>query len=349
LSDSKGPARSKRRSAGRTTLAAVAAHLGVSTMMISRYFNQPDQVSPEQREKIAAAVAELGYVPNLVAGGLASARGRIVGMVVPNISGPIFANTLQGFSDTLSRHGYQTLLASSYFDLEKEESAVRAFLGWSPAALVVTGHFHSPTTEKMLAQADIPLIETWDYQPDRAPVQIGFSHHQVGVQSARYLHGKGYRRIAYVLNSAPGDLSAVERCEGYAATLAELGLTPQVFTPDAASPPFEAGKQAMQAMMAGAEPPDAIIFANDNLAAGALLAGQRAGLRIPRDCAILGFGDFPFAQMLMPSLSTLKPPALEIGVLAATRVLESLGVLAIEGEVQRLNLLGCAVIERESC
>lgn len=348
MSDSKGPTR-KRRSAGRTTLAGVAAHLGVSTMMISRYFNQPEQVAPEQREKIAAAVAELGYVPNLVAGGLASARGRIVGMVVPNISGPIFADTLQGFGDTLSQYGYQMLLASSYFDQHKEESAVRAFLGWSPAALVVTGHFHTAATEKMLAQADIPLIETWDYQPQRTPVQIGFSHHQVGVQSTQYLYAKGYRRIAYVLNSAPGDLSAVERSEGYAQALAELALPPQVFTPDPELAPFEAGKQAMQALMASKEPPDAIIFANDNLAAGGLLAGQRAGLSIPRDCAILGFGDFPFAQMLMPSLSTLKPPALEIGVLAAQRVLQSLGVLPSQDEVQRLNLLTCEVVERESC
>ena len=74
-----------------------------------------------------------------------------------------------------------------------------------------------------------------------------------------------------------------------------------------------------------------------------------AGLIIPRECAILGCGDFPFVQMLMPSLSTLKPPKQEIGVLAATPVLESLGVQGFEGEVQRLNLLECEVIEREGC
>jgi len=94
--------------------------------------------------------------------------------------------------------------------------------------------------------------------------------------------------------------------------------------------------------------PDAIFFANDNLAAGGLLAGQRAGLSIPQDCAVLGFGDYPFAPMLLPSLSTLQPPALEIGVLAATRVLQSLGVLATNEDVKRLNLLHCQLIERES-
>lgn len=347
MSTSKNPPR-KRRGAGRITLSTVAEHAGVSSMTISRYFNQPEQVSLEHRERIAIAVAELGYVPNLVAGGLASARGRIVGMVIPNISGPIFANTIQGFSDTLSRHGYQLLLASSYFSVEQEESAVRAFLGWSPAALVVTSHFHSPGTEKMLAEADIPVIETWDYDTERGPIQVGFSHYQVGVTAARYLHGKGYRRIAFVENSVIGDLSAQERREGYRSTIVALGLSPLVFTPDPDRAPFEAGKQAMEALMSLPDRPDALIFANDNLAAGGLLAGQRAGLRIPEECAVLGFGDYPFAEMLLPSLSTIKPPALEIGVLAATRVLQSLGVVALEGELQRLNRLECQLIERES-
>lgn len=338
----------KRRGVGRVTLNTVARQAGVSAITVSRYFNQPEQVSPERRERIAAVVAELGYVPNLVAGGLASARGRIVAMVIPNISGPIFANTIQGFSDTLSRHGYQLLLASSYFSAEQEENAVRAFLGWSPAALVLTSRFHSAATEKMIADADIPVVETWDYVPERAPLQIGFSHYEVGVMAARYLHGQGYRRVAFVQNSAAGDFSAMERGEGFAATLTELGVQPWRFAPEAGLAPFEAGKQAMQALMSHATPPDAIFFANDNLAAGGLLAGQRAGLKIPGDCAVLGFGDYPFAEMLLPSLSTIKPPALEIGVLAATRVLESLGVLAVEDDVQRLNLLDCRLIERES-
>ena len=102
--------------------------------------------------------------------------------------------------------------------------------------------------------------------------------------------------------SSISDFSALERRDGYAATVRELGLEPWVFAPDADRPPFEAGKQAMQALMSASPRPDAIIFANDNLAAGGLLAGQRAGLNIPQDCAVLGFGDYPFAEMLLPSL-----------------------------------------------
>ncbi len=112
----------KRRGAGRVTITAVARQAGVSAITVSRYFNQPEQVSPELRERIASTVSALGYVPNLVAGGLASARSRVVAMVIPNISGPIFANTIQGFSDTLSRHGFQLLLASSYFPQSRRKA-----------------------------------------------------------------------------------------------------------------------------------------------------------------------------------------------------------------------------------
>ncbi|MGE8383829.1 MAG: substrate-binding domain-containing protein, partial [Pseudomonas putida] len=142
--------------------------------------------------------------------------------------------------------------------------------------------------------------------------------------------------------------SALERRDGYVEALHEAGLEPWVFVPSADTAPFEAGKQAMEALIRRNPRPEAIIFANDNLAAGALLAGQRAGLRLPEDMAIVGFGDYPFADMLLPSLTTLRPPSREIGELAALRVLQHLGVVACEGEVQRLNLLACELIARES-
>jgi len=123
----------KRRGSGRATIHDVARQAGVGSITVSRYLKQPDQVSAELSARIVAAIKQLNYVPNLVAGGLASTRGRIIGMVIPNISGPIFANTIQGFSDVLTRYGYQLLLASSSFSVEQEEDTVRAFLGWSPA------------------------------------------------------------------------------------------------------------------------------------------------------------------------------------------------------------------------
>jgi LacI family gluconate utilization system Gnt-I transcriptional repressor len=351
MTDDQSPAPRKRRGSGRATIHDVARLAEVGSITASRYFSEPTRVGAKLSARIAAAVKQLGYVPNLVAGGLASSHGRMVGMVIPNISGPIFANTIQSFSDTLTRHGYQLLLASSYFSAKQEESAVRTFLGWKPAALVVTGRFHNRATEKLLATAGVPVVETWDYQPRRKHIQVGYSNHAVGEQAARHLYAKGYRRIAFVQNSVAGDLSAVDRSDGYAAVMREHGLEPLIYVPTMEAP-FDAGKQAIEALaLAPAKKTkavEAIIFANDNLAAGALLAGQRAGLNIPQQCAIVGFGDYAFSSLLLPSLTTIRPPAREIGEIAALRILEQLGVLPASTADSRLNLLACELIERES-
>lgn len=339
--------RKRRSNAGRTTIRQVANHVGVSAITISRYFKQPDSVSEELRAQIAASVAELGYVPNLVAGGLASASSRIVGMVIPNISGPIFANTIQSFSDTLGQNGYQLMLSSSYFSAEQEENAVRSFLGWSPAALVLTSYFHTEATEKMIAQAGIPVLEIWDLQTERTPIQIGFLHEDVGRMAARYLIDKGYQRIAFVTNSIAGDFSAVDRSNGYKEVVEQAGRRVRVYTPSA-QPPLEAGEEAFKALISGDDPADAIIFANDNLACGALLAAQRAGITIPQQCAIVGFGDYAIADKLYPSLTTIRPPATEIGAVAARRILELVGALPAPENSPAHFHLQCELIERES-
>lgn len=180
---------------------------------------------------------------------------------------------------------------------------------------------------------------------------MGYSNHAVGEQAARYLYAKGYRRIAFVQNSVSGDLSAVDRCDGYAAVLREHGIEPLIYVPTAQAP-FDAGKQALDALVLrparGTQAAEAIIFANDNLAAGALLYGQRAGLAIPAKCAIVGFGDYAFSPLLLPSLTTIRPPGREMGEIAALRILEQLGVMPRPQQDLRLNLLACELIERES-
>lgn len=333
----------RRRATARPTLADVALQAGVSAITVSRFFNAPERVGADARGRIQTAVEALNYVPNLAAGGLASAHNKVVAMVVPNISGPIFAHTLQSLSDDLSAALYQLLLASSYFSLDAEERAVRAFLGWQPAALVLTSRHHSPGTERLIESAGIPVIETWDLAQRRTPLQIGFSHRQVGRDGVRYLVARGYQRIAFVHNSAAGDISARERCEGYCDALKALGRAPLHVTPKDPDP-MAAGAEALGMLLAHTPRPDAVFFANDNLACGALLATLRQGLRVPQDMALFGFGDYAFSDKLMPSLSTIRPPAREIGHCAAQHIL----TLAAGGQPPRHTSLPCELIARES-
>ncbi len=340
----------QRRGTGRLTLRDVAIHLGISQISVSRYFQDPSRLSKPLRERIAQAVVDLGYMPNLVAGGLASSHSKVIGMVIPNISGPIFAATIQSFSDAVTAHGYQLLLASSYFSKELEENAVRGLLGWSPAALVVTSRFHSAGTEAMLAGARMPIVETWDYRPRRKPLQVGFSHAAVGRMAAQHLLERGCKRIAFVPNSAPGDLSAMERRDGYAELMREHGREPWCYVPTAAQP-AHAGREALEVLMAVRAPADAIIFANDNLASGALLAAQRVGIPVPQQVAIVGFGDYPFSEMLTPSLTTIRPPARDIGLIAADlifRMLDGDAPTTRSGQPRSPEALLCKLVVRES-
>jgi LacI family gluconate utilization system Gnt-I transcriptional repressor len=343
-----------RRGAGRVTLSDLAAVAGVSAITVSRFFQSPDKLAEATRLRIAELVEQTGYVPNLVAGGLASARGRIVGLVIPNVSGPIYARSITSFSETLAAAGYQLLLATSNFSMEKEEEIIRAFLGWSPAALVLNGPYHTPGTERLLTTAGMPIIETWDFKPDRPHIQIGFAHADVGRQAAEFLAPRGYRRVAFAQTPVEGDLWAGERHRAFAACLQqEYGLPTRLYAFDRMDP-VAAGGEAMRALLRDGDI-DALFCANDNVALGAIMAGHRAGIRMPQDCAVLGFGDFLFGASLYPSLTTIQPPAAIIGEIAAQRVLALLeggaaseGSDAQAGAQQRHHQLSCALIERES-
>lgn len=340
----------KRRGSGRTTLHEVAELAGVSPMSVSRYFSNKELVRVDLQKRIAAAIEQTGYVRNVFAGSLASARGRSIGMVIPHIAGGVYAETVQGVTDTLRPYGYQLLLASTNYSTDEEEAAVRAFIGWTPAAIILTSQRHSRKTGEVLADAGIPVVETWAHKSKPQHIQVGFSNPSVGKDCTHYLYNRGYRRIVFVLPQHADDVGANDRASGYEAAMHELGLKPVTFHPQS-TVLLDAGTEAFQTLLRGRKPADAIIFANDNLAAGALLHGLRNKIALPQTCAVMGFGDLSISDKLVPSLTTVRPPNYEMGRIAAMRVIETLRAredgLPLDG-IQRDNLLSYEIIERES-
>jgi LacI family gluconate utilization system Gnt-I transcriptional repressor len=312
-----------RRKIAAYTIHDVAAIAGVASITVSRYFNTPEKVSPARRARIEAAVAQTGFVPSQVAMGLASARSKVVCAVIPSIANSVFSETVQGMSDVLRSSGYQLLLASSNYSKAEEETAVAAFAGWRPAGMILTGPAHTDRVDAVLRAAAFPVVETWDVRPNRPFHQVGFSHDQVGYDQARHLIDQGARRIRFVRTGMPEDFRAQQRALGYARAMVQHGLQVDVETPEETDP-FEAGARAMARFAGSARRtrPQAIIFANDNMAAGAILAAQGCGLALPQDCAIVGFGDFPIAKRLTPALTTVHPGRYEIGSTAARLVLK---------------------------
>src|SRR6188768_1759662 len=144
------PPRRARRGSGAVTLHDVAKLAGVAPITASRALNSPDQVSDEVRRKVAEAIARTGYVPNILAGGLASSRSRLVAAVVPTISGPVFLETVQSLTGALAESGYQLMLGQSGYAGDREDALLEAIIGRRPHGIVLTGITHSAAGRRLL-------------------------------------------------------------------------------------------------------------------------------------------------------------------------------------------------------
>src|SRR5471032_2588899 len=189
------PRRSRRKSGG-TTLRDVAKLAGVAPITASRALNTPNVVSDAILLRVREAVEQTGYVPNMLAGGLASRKSRLVAAVIPTISGNVFLEMVQSLTASLAAYGYQLMLGQSGYEDSREDELLEAIIGRRPDGVILTGTMRSPQGRQRLLTSGIPVVETWDLTPDPIDMLIGFSHEKVGEAVARYLHARGKRRVA---------------------------------------------------------------------------------------------------------------------------------------------------------
>jgi LacI family gluconate utilization system Gnt-I transcriptional repressor len=334
-----------RRRAARATMTEVAAAAAVSPSTVSLYLRKPAAVSGELGRRIQHVIDRTGYVPNLAAGGLAAARTRVVGVIVPSMINAFFAGTIETLEAALGRSGHQLLLGNSHYSVEREEALVRAFLAWSPAAMVLTGVKHTRNTARLLVGADIPVVEMWELAEAPLDVVVGFSHHEVGRAMARHLYARGCRAVAFVGARMKEDRRAHARRNGYEAVVRETGRHEAIVV-DVPEPAQAAvGARALAAALAAHPEIDGVCCSNDTLALGALAECKRRGIAVPRELAVIGFGDLDFAGQSIPALTTVRPPREDIGRVCA----ELLAVRLAGGEPpQRVHDLGFELVARES-
>jgi len=341
----------QRRGHGRPTVHDVAEAAGVTGITVSRYLREPGKVAPVTAARIRDAIEQTGYVPNHQAGHLAGSASRLVAALIPNVGHSIFAETIQGLAEGLRDSGHELLLFATGYSMEREEAQLRALLGWSPGALIVTGRHHSTGASRLLLDAHAagtPVIEIWDHSPDPGAgnglAQIGFDHAATGRMMARHLLDQGHVGLAYVDSGVAEDFRAHERGQGFSAEAAAAGATVKIvkaLTGDA----FQAGREALSRLSPTKRYPiTAAAFANDHLACGALMEAQAVGIDVPGTLALLGFGDFPIGRQLQPSLSTVHPPRVEIGRAAAAAALKSMD----EGTEPVSIAMPCELIARGS-
>ena len=326
---------SKHRS--QVTISDVAAAAGVAPMTVSRMLNTPQRVAPETADRVRAAIEALGYVPNLLAGGLSSRRSRIIAAIVPTIASPIFAASVGAFTDALDAGGYHVVLGLSGYG-PGEEALVGAILGRRPDGLMLTGTEHSAITRRRLAAAGVPVVEIWDLAGEPADMVVGFDHRSVGRAVAALFLQQGYRRFAAV---GADDPRAIGRRRGFIEALPPGSVVLDQQLPAPAS--MQGGRDAVGLLGCGHEPV-ALFCSSDLSAAGALIEAGARGIAVPERLAICGFGDLEIGRAMHPAVSTVSVDGAEIGRTAAQCLLGRLSGV----EVPRTVAVPFRVIERGS-
>jgi LacI family gluconate utilization system Gnt-I transcriptional repressor len=303
------------------TLSAVARLAGVSSITVSRVVRLPGLVAPQTRTRVEAAMRELGYVPNQIAGALAGARTKSVGVLVPTIANSIFADTVQGLTDELEPLGYAVILAQSRYDAAREDRMLSALLSRRPEAIIMVG---SPATEegvRLLRRAGIPVVETWELPTAPIDAVAGFDNYAAGVAVAHHLLSQGRKRFAFIGGDDP---RATRRWNGFSDTLRKAGATePRRLVLDRNA----SGSVAALADLPGV---DAVFAANDAHAIGFMAGLRKAGLlrngpASEQPVAVIGLGDLEMGRLIAPALSTVRVHGDAIGRTAARLMLSREG------------------------
>jgi LacI family gluconate utilization system Gnt-I transcriptional repressor len=331
----------KPRSSGAITLQEVAKLAGVSPITVSRALNRPELVAPQKLEAVRAAIERTGYVPNLLAGGLASKKSRLVAAIVPTIGNSVFADTIERFTDRMSQSGYKVILGMSDYREDKEEELLAAVLGRQPDAVFLTGINHSRTTRTRLLAAKVPVIEVWDYTPTPIDMVIGFSHESVGRSVAVNLFDKGYRKFGLVFAA---DDRARMRQAAFLAALAERGVTDVQISTIATPGSFKKGRDGTAELLDSGKPVEVIFCSSDVLAYGVITEAQVRGLSIPSDLAVFGFGDLEYAPYTSPALSSVHIDRNLLGLRAAEMLLARIE----GGETEKIVDIGFSIVDRDS-
>ena len=342
MSESPAPAKRLRRGSGAVTLHDVARLAGVAPITASRALNTPAQVSAELLKKVNDAVAATGYVPNRLAGGLASTRSRLVAAVVPTLSGPVFLETIQALTSELAQAGYQLMLGQSGYHGSREDALLEAIIGRRPDGIVLTGILHSDQGRRRLLASGIPVVETWDLSPTPIDMLVGFSHPLVGEAVACHLHRKGRRHLAVVAGDDP---RAQRRVQAFSQAAQALGLPAVAEAVVPAPTTLGSGRQALAQLMARHPEVDAVFCSSDLLALGVLTQARVMGLDVPQRLAVVGFGDLDFAADSAPALTTVHINGAGIGAQAARFII---GRAEGQPVPQPVVDIGFRLVERES-
>jgi LacI family transcriptional regulator len=332
----------------RVKLADVARAAGVHPGTASRALNPltREQVSRETYRRVSRAAQRLGYMPNVVARGLRTARSYIVAMLVPDVTNPLFPPMVRAAEQVLTRAGYTLVLTDTDNDAETERRQVEALRArGADGFIIATARWQDPLLDE-IADAKIPaVLLNRNMAGGRLPY-VGADERFGITLAVDHLVALGHRRISYL--AGPQDTSTGrERVAAFRQAMRGHGLpTPRGQVRACAAYTEAAGAAAARALLGAGLDATAILAGNDLIAFGVLAELARAGLACPRQVSVIGFNDLPLVDKLTPPLTTVRLPLAEMGSLAAHILLGEMDGGAPGGGPVAQSLLGVQLAVR---
>jgi LacI family transcriptional regulator len=308
--------------AEKLTIHDIATQAGVSTATVSRVLNNKPDVKPKTRERVLRVLKENQFAPNLAAAALAGQRSRLIGILVPSLNWSFALEIIRGIANQLEEAGYEIVLytvppAQNRDEMIKRISSTRLTSG-------LLGIHVGPFTGYLnhLHEQGFPVVMITDQvlpEPALFPL-VDADHRSGSYEAVKHLLRLGHRRIAHI-QGPPEFHSSYKRYQGYCDALNEAGIKidPELVVQGNFEAP--SGRLCANQILALPERPTAIFTANDEMGYGVLAAAEQAGLRIPRDLALVCFDDLPLSARLYPPLTTVRQPFQEMGQRAAQLLL----------------------------
>lgn len=323
-------------------LAEIAAAAGVSISTVSRVLNRRAGVNDDTRRRVLKIVADMPYTHR---GSAALRRTGVLGLLVPELSNPVFPAFAEALETTAARRGYSSLLCNTRAASIREEEYVRMLLARGVDGMV----FVSPEAADSTARHDhyqalcadgVHMVFVNGGMPSHAVPDVCVDEHAAGYLATRHLLDLGHRRIGLVCGPARSMPSRLKRA-GWEFALDEAGCPPAPELVVHGQYGATGGAAAVPRLLDLTDPPTALVCASDLMALGAISEAHRHGTQVPRDLSVVGFDDIPSAAYCVPALTTLAQPIAEMARIAVDSLVTALegGTPPVDRRVFRPNLV----------
>ncbi|KIL41169.1 catabolite control protein A [Gordoniibacillus kamchatkensis] len=298
------------------TIYDVAREAGVSMATVSRVVNNNPNVKPQTRKKVFEAIERLGYRPNAVARGLASKKTTTVGVVIPDISNPIFAEVARGIEDIANMYHYNIILCNADKRKEKEIRVINTLLEKQVDGLLFMGGIVTDEHLQAFKTSSVPVVLCATADEKKTMPSVDIDHEGAAFDAVSELLREGHRDIAMISGTLQDPANGYARYQGYKRALETAGIAVREELVRVGNYRYESGMEAAGYFLGLAKRPTAIFSATDEMAIGAIHAIQDAGLKVPDDVSVMSIDNIRMASMVRPQLTTVAQPMYDIGAVS---------------------------------